>query len=92
MSLRFFIRAVCTTLDKKKKEPFPRFAVRRTLFDHLISCSMTHDQRRAKVADDLDRSLSSTITRSNSVLLTTNLGDGSFFLSRAVVVFVCGQL
>ena len=38
---------------QKKKEPFPRFVVRRTLFHHLIPCSMTHDQRRAKVADDL---------------------------------------
>ena len=35
----------------QKKEPFARFVVRRTLFHHLISCSMTHDQRRAKIAD-----------------------------------------
>ena len=32
----------------KKKEPSPRFAARRTLFDLEISWSMTHDQRRAK--------------------------------------------
>ena len=37
-----------TTLDKKKKEPSPRFAARRTMFDLVTSCSMTHDQRRAK--------------------------------------------
>ena len=36
-----------TTLDKRK-EPSPRFAVRRTLFHCVISWSMTHDQRRAK--------------------------------------------
>ena len=36
-----------------------------------------------------DRSLSSTITRSNSVLLTANLRDGSFFLSRVVHVDPC---
>ena len=48
---RFFC---CTTLDKKKK-PSSRFAARRTLFRRVISCSMTHDQRRQKsrtVADD----------------------------------------
>ena len=35
-------------LPGTKKEPFARFAVRRTLFHHLISCSMTHDQRMGK--------------------------------------------
>ena len=65
---------------------------------------MLDDARSAKtkvadgVADDLalagyaDRSLSSMITRSNSVLLTANLADGSFFLSRVVAsvfTFVC---
>ena len=35
----------------QKKEPSTRFAARRTLFHRVISCSMTHDQRRAKVAD-----------------------------------------
>ena len=34
-----------------KKELSPRFVTRRTLFHRVISCSMTHDQRRAKVAD-----------------------------------------
>ena len=46
-------------------------------------CSMTHDQRRAKVvdwvADDLALRWLLVITRSNSILLTANLGDGSFF-------------
>ena len=36
---------------QKKKEPSPRFAARRTLFHHVISCSTMHYQRRSKVAD-----------------------------------------
>ena len=54
VALDFFYavqHAQYTTLDKK--EPSPRFAARRTLFHHVISCSITHDQRRTRVADDL---------------------------------------
>ena len=68
---------------KKKKEPSLRFAARRTLFHHVISCSIKRDQRTARVADDLALRWSLVIrhdiTRSNSVLLAGNLGDGSFF-------------
>ena len=51
-SLDMLLSAVHCNADyypgQKKKEPSPRFAARRTLFDLEISCSMTHDQRRAK--------------------------------------------
>ena len=33
---------------KKKKEPSPSFAARRTLFDLVISCAIRSDQRRAR--------------------------------------------
>ena len=78
---------------KKKKEPSPRFAARRTLLHHVISCSIMRDQCRKKariVGDDLallwSLVIKHDITRSNSVLLVANLGDGSlfFFLSRVV--------
>ena len=72
----------------KEKRTIPdRIVVRRTLFHHLISCSMTHDQHKAKVADWVaDDLVTSMITRSNSVLLTANLGWFFFFLSRVVVL------
>ena len=115
-------RAACSWLSSslenhnycsgQKKEPFARFAVRRTLFHHLISFKIfqhtSHNvgmfakrfariflwylarwrtisagqKSRTELRMTLpcpDRSLSSMITRSNSVLLTANLANGSFF-------------
>ena len=78
-----------TTLDKEKKEPYPKFAARRPLFHHVISCSISAEQKSRIVADDhaLRWSLvfKYDITWSNSVLLAANLRDGSF-LSRVVVL------
>ena len=66
-------------LDKKKKEPSPRFAARRKLFDLVI---MLDHERSAQVRDFcpalIARDRESYHTW-NSVLLAADLEDGSFF-------------
>ena len=79
----------------KKKEPSPRFAARRTLFDHVISCSITRDQRRAKsrmsqmTLPCADRSRSSMISQDRTAFFSPRIsGMVLFFLSRVVDVHV----
>ena len=84
-----------TTLDKKKK-PSSRFAARRTLFHvwyHARSGAISAGQKSRTVADRTcpaliapDRAWYHTW---NSVLLASNLDDGSFFLSRVVLCSLC---
>ena len=75
-----------------KKEPSPRFAVRRTLFDLVI----TSDQGKARSSATQSATfalrwscvIEHDIRWWNSVLLTANLGNGSFFFLRGVLVWV----
>ena len=46
-------RRACTTMDKKKKRIIPEIRDDDNAVPHVISCSITRDQRRAKVADGL---------------------------------------
>ena len=70
----------------KKKEPSPRLVVRRTLFhmsEHVRSRAISAGQKSRIVTDDLALRwllvIKHDMTRSNSVLLSTNLGDGRKF-------------
>ena len=86
---------VSATLDKKKKEPSPRFAARRTLFELVISCLIMSNQRRARSSATIPDFCPVLIARDrawyqmwNGVLLAANLGDGSFFLSSSTTIFL----
>ena len=46
--MKMIVRLLPWTKKKKKKRTIPRFAARRTLFDLVISCLITSDQRRAR--------------------------------------------
>ena len=80
----------------QKKEPSPRFAVRRTLFDLVI----TSVQRRARSSATQSATfalrwscvIEHNIRLWNSVLLTVNLWNGSFFFVQGSKSFVPAKL
>ena len=85
---------------EQEKEPSPRFAARRTLFDLVISCSITHDQRRAKSSATVRNFRPVLIVRHRAWYHTMEQRSSRresrrwffFFLSRVVEVVNSGDL
>ena len=81
-----FSNANCSTKlyypGQKKKEPYLRFVARRTLLHHVISCTITSDQRRQKSRITLpcaDRSWSSMISQDRTVFFSPRISGMVLF-------------